>query len=814
MNNEDNSFNNQGIMNEEPEQMEEQNFPRANGGGFAQNIKNTAADLMRGVHAGLGKNPMRGQEKPDDKKKKDGLDKKDKDKKDSKDGNKDKKKDKKKDNEHKNPLPGAGGKKSKDPRDANDKKPGAKKEKGGLKDKLSPKKLLMNKLLGKKGGALGKKKDTDEGGESKTKSSLIQNILGAKLIKVKIAVITIVPILFLFLLVFVIFLGEDVALESSMMCSTESSSTYNGEGYTGSADMLDFACSSQHPLANKGKITSWSVSRWGSQHEGIDIGVEIGTPVYAVQAGTVTLAGIDGDNGAYGNTVVIAHTDAISTRYAHNSELLVKVGDKVAKGQMIAKSGNTGRSTGPHLHFEFVYNGQRQYDVQNQYFGIEEKNGAEQVSSLVGEDFKKQCGSKWTGELAGDSASQANDTSDSAISTSSSSSSEDCCISDSDSSSSSGTDCPNGVTVNGVGTLDLEDYVAGVVSAENYYVNTKDPDNIEAMKAQAIAARTFVLDSTNNCSDPIGSSQNTQVYEEAKEKAIQAAKETAGSVMLHNGKVFPAQYDAFCINDADCPATSCSGTTCTALYKKVPSDKFHKVTLKKPHSAKALAGELDDAGHGHGMSQYVARQMQDEGKNYKEILEYFYADDVEITGASGNTCSIGGKFDGKIYQYYQTDYNDKLCSNLSTTIHDSGCGPTSMAVVLSSLLKEEHDPIELSKFACSHNRCSNGGCSTELFFDVARKYNLSVRTIDPKDTGEVKAQLNSGKTMMIALMNQTGSNPFAITTDHFIVLYGIDGNEVAIWDPYRDHNVNDKTYDLDKYFNTTTVWKYWAFSKN
>ena len=793
MNNEDNSFNNQGIMNEEPEQMEEQNFPRTNGGGFAQNIKNTAADLMRGVHAGLGRNPMRGQEKPDDKKKKDGLDKKDKDKKDSKDGNKDKKKDKKKDNEHKNPLPGAGGKKSKDPRDANDKKPGAKKEKGGLKDKLSPKKLLMNKLLGKKGGALGKKKDTDEGGESKTKSSLIQNILGAKLIKVKIAVITIVPILFLFLLLFVIFLGEDVALESSMMCSTESSSTYNGEGYTGSADMLDFACSSQHPLANKGKITSWSVSRWGSQHEGIDIGVEIGTPVYAVQAGTVTLAGVED---AYGNTVVIAHTDAISTRYAHNSELLVKVGDKVAKGQMIAKSGNTGRSTGPHLHFEFVYNGQRQYDVQNQYFGIEEKNGAENVSSLVGEDFKKQCGSKWTGELAGDSASQANDTSDSAISTSSSSSSEDCCISDSDSSSSSGIDCPNGITVTGdyAGTYDLDDYIQKVVTAENGGAND------EALKALAIAARTYALNYTNNCSKSIPNSTAAQVMAEtASERVKQVVSSVNGAIMLRNGSVFSAQYSSFW--------GECNDTECTGRFKKAPTDEWGK-EYKMPRSYFTLMG------HSNGLSQNGSNYMAAQGKKYDEILKYFYADDVEITGASGNTCSIGGKFDGKIYQYYQTDYNDKLCSNLSTTIHDSGCGPTSMAVVLSSLLKEEHDPIELSKFACSHNRCSNGGCSTELFFDVARKYNLSVRTIDPKDTGEVKAQLNSGKTMMIALMNQTGSNPFAITTDHFIVLYGIDGNEVAIWDPYRDHNVNDKTYDLDKYFNTTTVWKYWAFSKN
>lgn len=791
MNNEDNSFNNQGIMNEEPEQMEEQNFPRANGGGFAQNIKNTAADLMRGVHAGLGRNPMRGQEKPDDKKKKDGLDKKDKDKKDSKDGNKDKKKD----NEHKNPLPGAGDKKSKDPRDANDKKPGEKKEnnskeKGGLASRLNP----FNRKRGAQQGALGKEKTggiKEKIGKSfKTGIKKIWTILP---IQAKIAIIIIVPMIILLLFLFNILFAALAGASFSALCGTSGSSTYNGEGYTGSADMLDFACSSQHPLANKGLITSWSGPRWGRQHEGVDIGVPTGTPVYAVQAGTVTLAGVEG---GYGNSVVIAHTDAISTRYGHNSVLLVKAGDKVAKGQMIAKSGNTGRSTGPHLHFEFVYNGQKQYDLQNQYFGVDEKNGAEYVSSIVGENFKKQCGSKWKGELAGDSASQANDTSDSYVSTSSGSSSANCCVSGSSSSSTTGTDCPNGITVTGdyAGTYDLDDYIQKVVTAENGGAND------EALKALAIAARTYALNYTNNCSKSIPNSTAAQVMAEtASERVKQVVSSVNGAIMLRNGSVFSAQYSSFW--------GECNDTECTGRFKKAPTDEWGK-EYKMPRSYFTLMG------HSNGLSQNGSNYMAAQGKKYDEILKYFYADDVEITGASGNTCSIGGKFDGKIYQYYQTDYNDKLCSNLSTTIHDSGCGPTSMAVVLSSLLKEEHDPIELSKFACSHNRCSNGGCSTELFFDVAKKYNLSVRTIDPKDTGEVKAQLNSGKTMMIALMNQTGSNPFAITTDHFIVLYGIDGNEVAIWDPYRDHNVNDKTYDLDKYFNTTTVWKYWAFSKN
>lgn len=796
MNNEDNSFNNQGIMNEEPEQMEEQNFPRTNGGGFAQNIKNTAADLMRGVHAGLGKNPMRGQEKPDDKKKKDGLDKKDKDKKDSKDGNKDKKKD----NEHKNPLPGAGGKKSKDPRDTNDKKPGAKKEnnskeKGSLASRLNP----FNRKRGAQQGALGKEKTggiKEKIGKSfKTGIKKIWTILP---IQAKIAIIIIVPMIILLLFLFNILFAALAGASFSALCGSSGSSTYNGEGYTGSSDVNEFMCKMQTPLgARSAYIYGWvGEQRATGSHEGVDLSLNENIPIYAAQAGTVIQAGTK-ENELYGIAVVIQHGESnIYTRYGHLSRADVKVGDKVGKGQKIGLMGNTGRSDGTHLHFEVRVGaplGETQAAV-NDYFGA--NSSTYQQLTNVKESFIKQCGSKWDGNLAGDSASVANDPTDYISTSSSGSSSENCCVSGSSSSSTTGTDCPNGITVTGdyAGTYDLDDYIQKVVTAENGGAND------EALKALAIAARTYALNYTNNCSKSIPNSTAAQVMAEtASERVKQVVSSVNGAIMLRNGSVFSAQYSSFW--------GECNDTECTGRFKKAPTDEWGK-EYKMPRSYFTLMG------HSNGLSQNGSNYMAAQGKKYDEILKYFYADDVEITGASGNTCSIGGKFDGKIYQYYQTDYNDKLCSNLSTTIHDSGCGPTSMAVVLSSLLKEEHDPIELSKFACSHNRCSNGGCSTELFFDVARKYNLSVRTIDPKDTGEVKAQLNSGKTMMIALMNQTGSNPFAITTDHFIVLYGIDGNEVAIWDPYRDHNVNDKTYDLDKYFNTTTVWKYWAFSKN
>ncbi len=84
-------------------------------------------------------------------------------------------------------------------------------------------------------------------------------------------------------------------------------------------------------------------------HAGIDISVPTGTPVLAAQEGTVAFAGY---NGAYGKVVKLDHANGFSTLYAHNSRLLVYVGQTIEAGQVICLSGSTGRSTGPHLHFE------------------------------------------------------------------------------------------------------------------------------------------------------------------------------------------------------------------------------------------------------------------------------------------------------------------------------------------------------------------------------------------------------------------------------------------------------------------------------
>lgn len=89
-------------------------------------------------------------------------------------------------------------------------------------------------------------------------------------------------------------------------------------------------------------------------HEGLDVTAPMGTPIEAPAKGTVVQAGWEA---GYGNTVTINHGYGIVTRFAHASRIVVRVGDKVERGERIALVGNTGLSTGPHLHYEVHVNG-------------------------------------------------------------------------------------------------------------------------------------------------------------------------------------------------------------------------------------------------------------------------------------------------------------------------------------------------------------------------------------------------------------------------------------------------------------------------
>lgn len=93
---------------------------------------------------------------------------------------------------------------------------------------------------------------------------------------------------------------------------------------------------------------------WSHNHSGQDFVVPSGTPVRAAHTGVVVKAGPNGggDGPAYGNAIVIKHDDNTYSQYAHLSRIDVRIGQSVTTGQRIALSGNTGNTTGPHLHFE------------------------------------------------------------------------------------------------------------------------------------------------------------------------------------------------------------------------------------------------------------------------------------------------------------------------------------------------------------------------------------------------------------------------------------------------------------------------------
>ncbi|MDD4834474.1 MAG: peptidoglycan DD-metalloendopeptidase family protein [Lutispora sp.] len=141
-------------------------------------------------------------------------------------------------------------------------------------------------------------------------------------------------------------LEESAQLTKKILAAQSSKDYVGGEmawpspGYTSISSYYGYR---NHPILKKKKL-----------HTGIDIKVPMGKDIVAANSGKVLFSG---PYGGYGNAIIIDHGGKTSTLYAHNSKLLVKEGDTVARGETIAKAGSTGLSTGPHLHFEVRING-------------------------------------------------------------------------------------------------------------------------------------------------------------------------------------------------------------------------------------------------------------------------------------------------------------------------------------------------------------------------------------------------------------------------------------------------------------------------
>ena len=119
-------------------------------------------------------------------------------------------------------------------------------------------------------------------------------------------------------------------------------------------------CDSIHGwcIPGEGKIVSPYKVRKGHKHQGVDLGVGFGNPIYAAFDGVVRVALPPKLTGGYGNVVVLRHANGLETYYGHLTNYIVAAGDLVRAGEVIGYCGSTGRSSGPHLHFETRYMGQ------------------------------------------------------------------------------------------------------------------------------------------------------------------------------------------------------------------------------------------------------------------------------------------------------------------------------------------------------------------------------------------------------------------------------------------------------------------------
>ncbi|MGW6909771.1 M23 family metallopeptidase [Streptomyces sp. NPDC054940] len=148
-------------------------------------------------------------------------------------------------------------------------------------------------------------------------------------------------------------LGASVVLGAGGAVAAELTSA---TGVSTAVQAQSAAASWVSPVKKYTKSASYAQAggMWQSTHSGQDFAVPSGTQVVAAHGGTVVKAGGNGagDGPAYGNAVVIKHGNGTFSQYAHLSRVDVKIGQVVKTGQQIAKSGNTGNSSGPHLHFE------------------------------------------------------------------------------------------------------------------------------------------------------------------------------------------------------------------------------------------------------------------------------------------------------------------------------------------------------------------------------------------------------------------------------------------------------------------------------
>ena len=153
---------------------------------------------------------------------------------------------------------------------------------------------------------------------------------------------------------------KSIELNNDTIAKKYGNSSVNKSSYNSMSAGGAYSWLVSHPLPDMKRVSSDFGGRTmggrAENHSGLDLSAPSGTPIYATGPGIVTKSGW---GTGYGQYVEINHGNGYLTRYAHASRLVARVGDRVQAGELIANVGCTGRCTGPHLHYEFVKDGQR-----------------------------------------------------------------------------------------------------------------------------------------------------------------------------------------------------------------------------------------------------------------------------------------------------------------------------------------------------------------------------------------------------------------------------------------------------------------------
>lgn len=167
--------------------------------------------------------------------------------------------------------------------------------------------------------------------------------------------------------------------------------------------------------------------------------------------------------------------------------------------------------------------------------------------------------------------------------------------------------------------------------------------------------------------------------------------------------------------------------------------------------------------------------------------------------------NLTGGFKNKIFYYYQYDYNEPYGDVYGATIGSHGCGPTSLAIAISSILHEKHDPVELTNYMCENYSCTNSGSAWEdiskIEADYANKYGFKSASIG--DLDELRTMLSGGNALAVTITNggfytNAGNLISSVDSGHYFVLSGVaDNGDIYIVDPANPNNTG-RTINLEK----------------